>query len=249
MSLILLLQGYPDRALTRSREALAAAYEMDHAFSTSQALYLTSWLHLIRGEREIVQERARALITLTAEHGLSGWSSHGTIFHGWALADSGAPDTGIAQLRQGLAAKEASGVYQHTPGKLGLLAEIFTRIKNSGEALKLLDDALARVDRLEERWFEADLHRLKGEALLALSTERATEAEAETCYHQALAVARGQGARLWELRAATSLAGLWRDQGRHAEAHDVLAPVYGWFTEGFALRDLKDARALLNELS
>ena len=117
MSLILLLQGYPDRALTRSREALAAAYEMDHAFTTSQALYLTCWLHQIRGEREVVQERARALIALTAEHGLLGWSSHGTIFHGWALADGGATETGIAQLRQGLAAKEASGVLPAHTGR------------------------------------------------------------------------------------------------------------------------------------
>jgi class 3 adenylate cyclase/predicted ATPase len=247
MSLILLLQGYPDRALKRSREALVAAYEIDQAFSTSQALYLTCWLHQIRGEREVVQERARALITLTAEHGFLGWSSHGTIFHGWALADGGATETGIAELRQGLAAKEAMGVLQHTPSGLCLLARLYIRIKNSGEALRLLNEALARTDRLEERWFEAELHRLKGEALLAWSPQRA--AEAEPCYDQALAVAREQGAHLWELRAATSLARLWRNQGRRAEAHDLLAPVYGWFTEGFDTADLKDAKRLLDELA
>ena len=103
------------------------------------------------------------------------------------------------------------------------------------------------MDRLEERWFEADLHRLKGEALLASSLKRATEAE--PCHHQALAVARGQGARLWELRAATSVARLWRDQGRLAAARDLLAPVYGWFTEGFDTADLKDAKSLLDELA
>jgi predicted ATPase len=113
--------------------------------------------------------------------------------------------------------------------------------------LRLLDEAFARVDRLEERWFEAELHRLKGEALLASSPERGAEAEA--CYHQALAVARDQGARLWELRAATSLARLWRDQGRCAEAHELLAPVYGWFTEGFDTPDLNEAKGLLDELA
>ena len=111
----------------------------------------------------------------------------------------------------------------------------------------MLDEALARVNRLEERWFEAELYRLKGDALLILSPERAAEAEA--CYHQALAVARDQGASLWELRAATSLARLWRNQSRRAEARDLLAPVYGWFTEGFETADLKDAKALLDELA
>ena len=163
------------------------------------------------------------------------------------MAEGGAAETGIAELRQGLAANEAMGIQLHTPSFLGLLAGLYIGIGNSGEALRLLDEALARVDRLEERWFEADLHRLKGEALLALSPERAAEAEA--CYHQALAVARDQGARLWELRAATSLARLWRDQGRRAEARDLLAPVYGWFTEGFDTADLKDAKALLDELA
>ena len=116
-----------------------------------------------------------------------------------------------------------------------------------GEALQLLDEALARVSCLEERWFEPDLWRLKGEALVALSPDGAAEAKA--CYERALAVARDQGARLWELRAATSLARLWRDQGERAEAHDLLAPVYGWFTEGFDTADLKEAKGLLDELA
>jgi predicted ATPase len=247
MALTLALQGYPDRGLARSREALAAAYELGHAFTTSQALYLTCWLHQMRGEQRVVEERARALMALTTEHGLVGWAPSGSILHGWAVATGGATDEGVAELRQGLTAKEAIGVLQHTPSGLSLLAGLYIRIKNPGEALRLLDEAFARVDRLEERWFEAELHRLKGEALLASSPERGAEAEA--CYHQALAVARDQGARLWELRAATSLARLWRDQGRCAEAHELLAPVYGWFTEGFGTADLKDAKALLDELA
>jgi class 3 adenylate cyclase/predicted ATPase len=246
MALILLFQGYPDRALARSQEALAAAYELGHAFTTSQALYLTCWLHQIRGEPRVVHERSTSLIALTAEHHLPGWSASGTIFHGWVVADSGAVEAGIAELRRGLAAMEAMGTLLHTPGVLGLLAGLYIGQQNFSEALELLDEALARVDRLEERWFEADLHRLKGEALLAPSLKRATEAEPR--FHQARAVARGQGARLWELRATTSLARLWRHQGRRAEARDLLAPVYGWFTEGLDTADLKDAKELLDEL-
>jgi predicted ATPase len=146
-----------------------------------------------------------------------------------------------------LEATEAMGVQQHTPGYLGLLAGLYIGLSNFAEALKLLDEALTRVDRLEERWLEADLRRLKGEALLGCSPD--CVAEAEGCYQQALAVARDQGARLWELRAATSLARLWRDQGRRTEAYDLLAPVYGWFTEGFDTADLESAKALLDELA
>jgi predicted ATPase len=247
IALILLFQGYPDQALVRSREALAAAYELGHAFTTSQALYLTCWLHQIRGERRIVQERAAALIAITAEHSLPAWSASGTIFHGWAVADGGATETGIAQIRQGLAAKDAMGVRQHIPSFLGLLAGLYIGIHDFGEALKLLDEALARADQLEERWFEAELHRFKGEALLASSPD--CSAEAEICYRRALAVAREQGAKLWELRAATSLALLSADQGKRAQAHDLLAPSYGWFTEGFDTADLRDAKALLDELA
>jgi class 3 adenylate cyclase/predicted ATPase len=244
-ALILLLQGYQNQALVRSREALAAAYELGHAYTTSQALYLTCWFHQIRGEQRAVEERAGTLIAYATQHGLSAWAADGTILHGWAMAVGGAADMGIAQLREGLVVKEAIGVLLHTPSVLGLLAGLYLRIKNPGEALKVLDEALTRVDRLEERWFEADLRRLKGEALLGLTHQRA--AEAEVCYQQALAIARDQGARLWELRAAVSLARLWRARGRRADAHDLLAPIYGWFTEGFDTADLKSAKALLDE--
>jgi predicted ATPase len=246
-ALILLFRGFPDRALARNREALAAASGSGHAYTTSQALYLTCWLHQIRGEQQGVRERATALMTLTTEHGFPAWSASATILHGWAVAAGGATETGIAQLRQGLAASEAMGVQQHTPGFLGLLAGLCIGIENPVEALSLLDDALARVSRLEERWFEAELHRLKGQALLACSPGR--PAEAEACFRQAIDVARGQEAKLWELRAATSLARLWRDEDRRAEAHDLLAPLYGRFSEGFDTADLKDAKALLDELA
>jgi class 3 adenylate cyclase/predicted ATPase len=244
---ILLLQGYPDAALARNQEALAAAYELGHAFTTSQALYLTCWLHQIRGEQQIVQERCSALSALAAEHSLPGWSGCGRMFHSWSVAEGGTAESGIAELRQGLAAHAAMGIQLHLPSFLGLLAGLYIAISNPSEALKVLDEAIAQVDRRDERWFEAELHRLRGEALLAGSPERAAEAEA--CYHQAVAVARGQGARLWELRTSISLARLRAGQGKRAEAHDLLAPIYGWFTEGFDIADLKDAKDLLDGLA
>ena len=126
---------------------------------------------------------------------------------------------------------------QHTPSFSACWPESTSTVENLGEALQLLDEALARVDRLEERWFEAELQRLKGEALLVSGPS--TPPRPKACYRQALDVARDQSARLWELRAATSLARLWRDQGKRAEARDLLAPVYDWFTEGFDTADLK----------
>jgi predicted ATPase len=245
-ALIFLFRGYPQQAIVRSREALAAAYELGHAFTTGQALYLTCWFHQVLREPRVVEARATTLMKLATDHGLSAWAAHAAVLHGWAVGQGGAVETGIAELRQGLTTTEAMGVQQHTPGFLGLLAGLHLGTKNFGEALQALDEALARVDRLEERWFEADLLRLKGEALLSCSFDHS--AEAETCYQRALAVARDQGARLWELRAATSLARLWADQGKRAQARDLLTPVYGWFTEGFDTADLKDAKALLDEL-
>ena len=133
------------------------------------------------------------------------------------------------------------------PHFLGLLAGVHTQAGSPTQALALLTEALAIVERTQERWFEAELHRLRAEALLAGSPRDVAEAEASL--RRALAVAREQGAKFWELRAAITLARLWRDQGKRREARDLLAPVYGWFTEGFDTLDLKEAKALLDELS
>jgi predicted ATPase len=239
-------QGHPDQALLPSRQSCAAAHQLSHAFTRAHALHMSCWFHQVRGDRRVVLERAAAMMALTAEHGFASWHAVATIFHGWALVDGDEIESGITEMRRGLAALQATGMELQVPHCLGLLASACTRA-NDPAALDLLAEALERVDRTEERWFEAELYRLKGEALLALSPERSAEAEVD--YRQALVVARSQGARVWELRAATSLARLWRDQGRLAEAHDLLAPVYGWFTKGFDTPDLEDARALLDALA
>jgi predicted ATPase len=144
-------------------------------------------------------------------------------------------------------------VLEHDRGKLlmvphvlGLLAGALARAGEPAEALRLIDEALARLDSFQVRWFEAELHRLKGEAVLALASERV--AEAETCHCRALAVAREQGARHWELRAATTLARLWAGGGERRKAHDLLAPIYRGFTGGFETPDLTEAMALLDAL-
>jgi predicted ATPase len=148
---------------------------------------------------------------------------------------------------EGLAAYRATGLELDRPGVLGLIAEVYGQGRQSDDGLRVLSEALALGDKTGECWCEAELHRLKGVLLLQQASGNSTEAEA--CFHKAIAIAQRQSAKSWELRAATSLAKLWQTQGKRQEAYDLLAPVYGWFTEGFDTADLKDAKALLDELA
>ena len=150
-------------------------------------------------------------------------------------------------MHRGLSLKRSTGAEIKVPYYLGVLGTAYARAGRPIEALPLLAEAFDLVERTEERWFEAELHRRNGEVLLRLPDSDPTKAEA--CFHKAITVAQAQGAKSWKLRAATSLARLWRDQGKRAQAHDLLAPVYGWFTEGFETADLNDAKALLDELA
>jgi predicted ATPase len=178
--------------------------------------------------------------------GFSLWLANATVFHGWALAASGEVVVGVAQIRHGFAARQATRITNSEPYFLGMLADARTREGNPAEALALLAEALTMADRLDKHWFEAELLRLKGEALLRTVASDAVEAEA--CFRKAIDVAREQGAHWWELRAAISLARLWAEQSERRKAEDLLSPVYGWFTEGFDTPDLREARALLDAL-
>ena len=169
------------------------------------------------------------------------------VVRGWALAADGRAEDGIAVIRRGLADYRATGAELFSPHFLALLADAHWRAGQAAAGLSLLADALDRVAKGGPRWIEPELHRLKGELLLALPEADTTEAEA--CFRHALAIAREHGARMLELRTATSLARLWRDIGRTGEARELLAPVYEWFTEGFDTPDLKEAEALLHELA
>jgi predicted ATPase len=234
--------GYPDQARARRREALAYGKELAHPHSLALVLDELCEFHSVAHEWETVQDLAQALVALSTDQAFSHWLAAGHIHCGCALAELGQIEEGLAHYGRGCALRRVK-----IPLFLGALSEGHLRAENPTEALSLVEEALDRVRLTGERWYEAELHRLRGDTLLALSPERV--AEAEDCYQRALAVAREQEARLWELRAATELARLWRDQGRRADAHDLLAPVYGWFTEGFDTADLKDAKALLDELA
>jgi predicted ATPase len=169
-----------------------------------------------------------------------------TIFQGWVLAQVGEIERAITEMKVGLTAYQATSAELWVPNFLGLLAEAYGKAGQPADGLRLLDEALATTERTGERWCRAELDRLSGALLLCQA--HPDEDAAEAAFHRSIAVAREQSAKIWELRAATDLARLWRDQGRRAEAHDLLAPVYGWFTEGFDTADLKEAKGLLDEL-
>jgi predicted ATPase len=193
------------------------------------------------------QERAEATISLTKEQGFPYWMVFSSILRGWALAHQGQTKEGIEQIHQGLRAYRATGAVLCQPYFLALLAEAHGIMGQPEAGLMVLTEALTLTDITGERWSEPELYRLKGELLLQQSSDN--QAEAESCFRHALDLARNQQAKSLELRAATSLARLWQQQGKRAEARQVLAEVYEWFTEGFDTADLKDAKALLDELA
>jgi predicted ATPase len=228
--------GYPDQALQRSQEALTLARELAHPFSLATALIFAAYLHQHRREAHMTYERAEAALGLSREQGFALRLAQAAILRGWVLVEQGQGEAGIAQIRQGLAALRATGAAMAAIGSdLRLLAEAYGKVGQIEEGLRVIEGQKG-----------AELYRLKGELLLTLSSEH--QAEAETCFRQALEVARRQQAKSWELRAAMSLARLWQGQGKRVEAHELLAPLYGWFTEGFDTADLQEAKALLEEL-
>jgi TOMM system kinase/cyclase fusion protein len=242
----LALLGYPDQALTRIREALALAQELSHPSSLAAALYYAALLHYVRREGPAAQECAEAAIALSRGQGFALYVALGTNVRGWALSVQGRVEEGMAQMRQGRAALQTMGATLWWPAYLAWLAEAYDGMGQAPEGLTVLTEALTIAHTTGERFWEAEFHRRKGVLLLALSAEQ--HAEAETCLHQALAIAHRQQAKLLELRAAVSLSRLWQQQGKCQEAHGLLAPVYHWFTEGFDTIDLQEAKALLDEL-
>ena len=188
------------------------------------------------------------MTALATAQGFPYWSAQGMILQGWVLVEQGQSEEGIAQLRQGLGNLRATGTEVMWPYFLGLLAQAYGKAGQAREGLALLDEALTLVDKTDARWPEAELYRLHGELLMQQGT-RPQEGEAEARFAQALAIARRQGTKALELRAALSLSRLWQQQGKPQDASALLAPVYGWFTEGWATADLQEARTLLDELA
>jgi adenylate cyclase len=251
-SLALWLLGYPDQALQRGRESLALAHELDHPFTLSFALSTAGViLHQLRREEQAAQECNEAMLQLSMEGGFPFFVVGGTILQGWTVALAGQAEVGIAGMRKGLDSLQAMGTRMQRSHWLALLAEALASAGQVEEALDMLARALAHVEETGERYYEAEIYRLQG-ALLVVQDNRA-DAEArihlaERSFQRAIQVARRQKARSWELRAVMSLARLWRQQGRVKDAQEILAEIYGWFTEGFDTADLREAEALLKSL-
>ncbi|MCZ6876114.1 MAG: AAA family ATPase [bacterium] len=245
-SLALWLLGYPEQALQQSPETLMLARRLSQPYSLVLALCLDAIFHQFRQDELAVLERAEAAVTLSTEQGFTFFSAFSTLLRGWAFTARGQREEGLTQIRQGLTDHRASGAEAIVPYFLALLAEGYGNPKQIDEGLDALKEGLEVMERTGERWWEAEVHRLKGELLLHQATSDV--AQAETCFHQALDVARYQQAKSLELRAATSLARLWQSQDKRQGARDLLAPVYEWFTEGFDTADLIEAKGLLDEL-
>ena len=239
--------GHPERALERANEATALAQQLsDDPQSLVAAECFKGILCQLRGEPLAVQETAERVIAICTEHGFSFWLAQATILRGWAIAVLGRNSGGIKQIREGLArARETGGEWQRT-GSLCLLAEACAELGLFEEGLIALEEALAAMDEHQERNAEAVVHRLKGELLLKQNSSNL--ADARMCFHRAIDVSRKQGTISLELRATTSLARLLSKQGRYDEARAMLADIYRRFTEGFDTADLKEAKALLEEL-
>jgi predicted ATPase len=231
--------------LKRSREALALARELDHAFTSADVLCFGGCLfNKMRRDAQALKDNAEELIRLSKGMGFSSFGGTGTCYWGAALTMLGRAQEGMAHMRDGLLIREAIGARCHLSGILGALAEAQAMIGHPEEGLNTLADALSLVDETDERHWEAELHRLRAELLLMQGNQE----EAEASLHKAIEVARRQQAKSWELRATPDLARLWQRQGRIEEARQMLAEIYGWFSEGFDTPDLKEARALLGEL-
>lgn len=237
--------GFPDQATSVIRENLRWIREVDHANTTGLVLCFGTMTHIWLRQPDRVEAAAREALRLADEMTLPLWHAWASIHLGWALSQQGAAP-GLDEIESGLREARGIGAGRFEPFHLGLAAEAYARAHRLDEAWGRLVEALAGLARGHHRAFAADLYRLRGVLSLHLAAGRAAAAEADL--GQALAIAREQESPLLELRAATSLARLWVDQGRSREARDLLAPVYGWFSEGFETQDMREARALLEEL-
>jgi predicted ATPase len=246
-ALTLWVLGYPDHALARLHEALALAHALSHPYSLAFARVHAAFVSQYRRDVPAVHEHAEAAVALATQQGFPHYAAMGTCLHGWALAMQGRGEAGLAQLRQGIAAWRATGAATFVPYFCTVLADVAAHLGHTAEGLQALAEAHTLVEQHEERYWEAEVCRLRGVVLLR--QPGTPPAEAEAWVQRALDVARRQEAKSLELRAAMSLARLWQQQGKYTEAYALLAPIYGWFTEGFDTADLQEATALLEALA
>jgi predicted ATPase len=246
------LLGYPDQACTRSQEALALAQTPSHPSDSADALMAAAQIRLFCGEVQPAHDLAQALVALATDYGLPHGLACGTILLGRALAAGGHVEKGIDLMQKGLCAYRETGAELLRTHYLALLAETCARVGQVEAGVAAVAEALAVVERTEERVHEAELHRLKGQLTLLASGQLGEANEvtnkAEGCFQRAIAIASRQDARSPKLRAVVALSRLWQQQHRRAEARSLLRETYGWFSEGFDTEDLREARALLVNL-
>jgi tetratricopeptide (TPR) repeat protein len=242
--------GYPDQALVKSREVLASARKLSHPFTLVGVVELFGFFHRLHGEGEESLALSDEVLRLATEHGFQQYVALALKGRGCSLIEMNRSEEGIALLRDGLSAQRATGMYQYQTAVLVALGEGCGKAGRTAEGLAAVAEGLAAADRTGERVSEAELYRVKGDLLMqATPAVPNAAAEAESCFRQAIEIARHQRAKWWELRATTSLGRLLAKQDRRAEACGMLAKIYDWFTEGFDTADLKDAKALLDELN
>ena len=242
---VLFCLGFPDQALARSNANITEASRLAHPPSLAGGLAIGARTLSLVGDYAALNEWVNQLITLATEQGFPHWSAQGAIYRGWVKVKNGDVTEGMSLLRSGSNAYRTGGAELLVPHYIALLAAANEIAGQVEESLALLDDALQLLERTRDRWFAAELNRLKGQLLLRQGRYGA----AEELYLKALGIAHEQDAKLWELRTAASLARLWSEKRKRSEARNLLAPIYGWFTEGFDTPDLKDAKALLDELA
>ena len=245
MGNVLFCLGFPDQVLARSNENIPEATRLAHPPSLAGALAIGGRLLSLVGHYGALDDWVNQLIAVANEQSFPHWRSQGAIYRGWVKVRNGEVTEGMALMRSGSTAYRASGAELFVPHYMALQAAACEITGQVEEGSTLLNDALRIIERTGERWFAAELNRHKGQLLL----RQGNFETAEEHYRKALSLAKEQEAKLWELRAAMSLARLRRQQDRRSEARDLLAPVYDWFTEGFDTPDLKEAKALLNDLT
>jgi len=239
--------GYPEQARAQADKALAEAHQLEHQNTMALVHCLRCSLGQFLGDHLDVAEHAEALLTTALERGFAYWEGLGAYFRGWARAEAGETTAGIEEMRRALAACEITGAQAYVPYNLALLADICRRANDACQGRKLLDEALDRLGRTDARYCEAELLRIDGE--LRLTVSPLDREGGEAAFARAIEVVSQQHAEEVELRAVISLARMWADGGEQRRAHDLLTPIYGWFTEGFATKPLVEAKLLIDTLA
>jgi predicted ATPase len=246
-ALTLWVLGYPEAAFADADYVLKDAREMGQAATLLHALFFASFVPIFCGHYTAADAQLGELAALADEKGSLFWKAHCMSLHGYVLVSTGEPAEAVRVITTGTKAYRSTGAIFLMPFYVCNLATAYAELGQFDDACRCLGEAMTAMETTQERWCEAEIHRIAGEVALT-SPERDT-ARAEACFERALNIARAQQAKSWELRAAMSMARLWCDQGKRDEARELLAPVYGWFTEGFDTLDLKQAKALLDELA